>query len=251
MIRLALAALALAASASVAMAATALIRGAASFDAETPPPPGSTLEVELLDLDAATPAGQRRAEASVPVRRRGSVAFVISYDPTAIDPGHRHVLAARLVEGKRTLFRADPFPILTAGAGNVAVIPMVSLEARKPAAPADPAVLAGTWTAEEIGGEPRSPGVASFVTLSPDGTLRGRGGCNSFSGSYEIAGGVLQGRPGRRHPPRLPAGGDGPGGAVLRRAGGGARLPHGARAARAHRRRGQARRPPRPAGVTS
>ena len=192
MIRLALAALALAASASVAMAATALIRGVASFDAETPPPPGSTLEVELLDLDAATPAGQRRAEASVPVRRRGSVAFVISYDPTAIDPGHRHVLAVRLVEGKRTLFRADPFPILTAGAGNVAVIPMVSLEARKPAAPADPAVLAGTWTAEEIGGEPRSPGVASFVTLSPDGTLRGRGGCNSFSGSYEIAGGVLK-----------------------------------------------------------
>ena len=184
MIRLALAALALAASASVAMAATALIRGAAL--------PGRSGGVEVEELHLERRAGRRRAEASVPVRRRGSVAFVISYDPTAIDPGHRHVLAARLVEGKRTLFRADPFPILTAGAGNVAVIPMVSLEAKKPAAPADPAVLAGTWTAEEIGGEPRSPGVASFVTLSPDGTLRGRGGCNSFSGSYEIAGGVLK-----------------------------------------------------------
>ena len=75
--------------------------------------------------------------------------------------------AARLVADGRTLLKADPVEVLTHGAGNVAVIPMGS-PAPRGTGPA-PELLAGTWTAEEIGGAARAPGVASFVTLTAEG----------------------------------------------------------------------------------
>jgi putative lipoprotein len=178
--------------AGTAMAATAVIRGSATFEGAEALPPGSTLEVELLDVSGADPAGERRAEVSVEVRRRGAVPFVLTYDPAGIDPARYYELAARLVADGRTLYRADPVPVLTHGAGNVAVIPMLSLSGpRAQRTGPDPDILVGTWTAEEIGGAPKAPGVASFVTVTADGNLRGRGGCNSFFGNYTVTDGVL------------------------------------------------------------
>jgi putative lipoprotein len=180
-------------AAGAALAATAVIRGSASLDWMEAIPPGATLVVDLVDDSGGDAPGEALATVSVDVRRRGAVPFVLRYDPAIIASDRHYVLAARLVADGKTLIRADPVEILTHGAGNVAVIPMGSPAgaAARRAGP-EPEVLVGTWTAEEIGGEVKAPGVASFVTLTADGEVRGRGGCNSFSGRYEVAAGVLR-----------------------------------------------------------
>lgn len=181
-------------TAGAAMAATAVIRGAATFDAAESLPAGAMLEVDLLDTSEAT--AEPLASDRVEIRRRGAVPFVLRYDPDAIDQGRNYVLSARLVSDGRTIFRADPYPVINGGTGNVAVIEMFSTQRQRPRqsqsqSQAEPDLLIGTWTAEEIGGAPRTPGVASFITLTGDGKVRGRGGCNSFSGRWEVVDGVL------------------------------------------------------------
>ncbi len=174
-----------------ALAASAVIRGAATFDTGEPLPAGTVLEVDLVD--DAEPDAEPLASASIEVRRRGAISFVLRYDPAAIDPTRHYLLAARLVAADGpTMVKADPVPVLSDGAGNVAVIEMLPPGGkRSQRAATDPDVLVGTWTAEEIGGTPKAPGVASFLTLTDDGKVRGRGGCNSFSGSWEVTDGVL------------------------------------------------------------
>ncbi len=179
-------------AAGAALAATAVIRGSASFDGIGAVPSGATLVVDLVDDSGGEAPGEALATVSVEVRRRGAVPFVLRYDPAIVAAERHYVLAARLEADGKTLIRADPVEVLTHGAGNVAVIPMGSPPGAGPRrAGTEPEVLVGTWTAVEIGGEANAPGVASFVTLTADGEVRGRGGCNSFSGRYEVTGGML------------------------------------------------------------
>lgn len=180
-------------AAGAALAATAVIRGSASFDWTEAVPAGATLVVDLLDDSAGAAPAEPLATVSVEIRRRGAVPFVLRYDPADVAAERHYVLAARLTADGRTLVRADPVEVLTHGAGNVAVIPMTTPAGqRSRTAGPEPGILVGTWTAEEIGGTPRAAGVASFLTMTADGEIRGRGGCNSFSGRYEMAGGELR-----------------------------------------------------------
>jgi putative lipoprotein len=177
--------------AGAALAATAVIRGSASFEGVEGVPAGATLVVDLVDDSGAAEAPL--ATVSVEVRRRGAVSFVLRYDPASVTAEGHYLLAARLMADGKTLLRADPVEVLTHGAGNIAVIPMgFSGGSGSRRSGPEPELLVGTWTAEEIGGAARAPGVASFVTLTADGEVRGRGGCNSFSGRYEVADGVLR-----------------------------------------------------------
>ena len=47
--------------------------------------------------------------------------------------------------------------------------------------------LVGTWITESIGDEPVSPDVESSITFDEDGGVFGRGGVNSFRGTYAAA----------------------------------------------------------------
>ncbi|MBX3030873.1 MAG: META domain-containing protein [Chloroflexi bacterium] len=51
--------------------------------------------------------------------------------------------------------------------------------------------ITGTWTLERIDGESVPAGVGAIATFGEDGSLTGFGGCNSFSGSYTIEGGLI------------------------------------------------------------
>jgi putative lipoprotein len=52
--------------------------------------------------------------------------------------------------------------------------------------------LVGTWDTESIDGAPLPPGVASSITFGPDGAVFGRGGVNTFRGSYERTDGAVE-----------------------------------------------------------
>ncbi|MGO1118429.1 META domain-containing protein [Rhodovibrionaceae bacterium A322] len=56
----------------------------------------------------------------------------------------------------------------------------------------DPSSLYGkTWVAESIFGKPVVDASRSSIEFQPDGKVNGRGGCNSYFGTYEIDQGIL------------------------------------------------------------
>ena len=82
--------------------------------------------------------------------------------------------------------------VLTGGAGNtvdLTLVPPAQPEAA--AAESGQAALAGTWTLEDIGGARAAAGVESYVSLTAEGEVLGRGGCNGFRGSYSLDGEAL------------------------------------------------------------
>jgi len=198
------------AAGGIAAAATDVIRGSATYRERMALPPGTTLEVELIDVSKADAPAVVLASESVPVVRQVPIPFAVSFDPAAIDQKNRYALTARLVKDGATLFRSTATtPVLTQGAGEAAEILLVQMPeaapegaaetAAAPAAPAPPApevpadmaAVAGTWIAEEINGAPSGEKVVSWLKLGDEGRAQGQGGCNSYTGTYKLEDGVL------------------------------------------------------------
>lgn len=69
---------------------------------------------------------------------------------------------------------------------------LASCASATPAAPPSSGDLAGvTWLLEDLAGEAPVDGSPVTVHFADDGALFGSGGCNRFSGTYEIDGGTL------------------------------------------------------------
>lgn len=196
----------------VSMAATDVIRGSVTYRERMALTPGTTLEVELLDVSKADAPATVVATESVPVVRQVPIPFTLSYDPAAIQPANHYALTARLVRDGRMIFRSTATtPVLTAGAGETAEILLVpsdeptdaAAEGAKPAAPAatppapaaetpaDAAAIAGSWVAEEINGAPTADKVVSWLKLTDAGRAQGQGGCNSYTGTFKLENGTL------------------------------------------------------------
>ena len=210
-----LALLATLAATGISMAATDVIRGSATYRERIALPPGTTLEVELIDVSKADAPAVVVSSESVPVVRQVPIPFTVSYDPAAIDQSNRYALTARLVNDGTTLFRSTATtPVLTQGAAKTAEILLVQMQ--EPAAedaaqgatedgvepeapgtevaaevPADMAAVAGTWIAGEINGAPTDAKVVSWLKLGDAGRAQGQGGCNSYTGSYTLEDGAL------------------------------------------------------------
>lgn len=189
----------------VSMAATDVIRGSVTYRERMALTPGTTLEVELLDVSKPDAPAMVVATESVPVVRQVPIPFTLSYDPAAIQPANRYALAARLVQDGRMIFRsAATTPVLTAGAGGTAEILLVRSDEAAPAAdeakpvdpaappaPVDAAAIAGTWIAEEVNGAPTAAKVVSWLKLTDAGRAQGQGGCNSYTGTFKLEDGTL------------------------------------------------------------
>lgn len=203
----------------VSMAATDVIRGSATYRERIALPPGTTLEVELLDVSKADAPSVLIASDSIPVLRQVPIAFALTYDPALIDEKNRYALTAKLMHAGGVLFRSTAItPVLTHGAKGAPEILLVQSQepapeaepateppadaAAKPAeggeaaaaaaeVPADMAAVAGTWIASEINGAATDEKVVSWLKLSDAGRAQGQGGCNSFSGTYKLENGTL------------------------------------------------------------
>lgn len=196
------------AAGGVSMAASDVIRGSATYRERMALPPGTTLEVELIDVSRADAPSVVIASESVPVLRQVPIPFGLTYDPAAIDQKNSYALTARLTRDGETIFRSTATtPVLTQGASDTPEIllvqsaapesePAAGDNAAKPAepaaeVPADMAAVAGNWIAEEINGAPSTDKVVSWLKLGADGRAQGQGGCNSYTGTYKLEDGVL------------------------------------------------------------
>ena len=85
-----------------------------------------------------------------------------------------------------TIHPIDP----AAGDQTMAPITLIRIGGR-PSAPGDDALTSGVWRVEDIDGGGVIDYSQTTLNFSPDGTLSGRAGCNSYTGSYELEDGVL------------------------------------------------------------
>ena len=188
-------------SAGNAMAELATIDGEATYRERIALRPGVVLEVELLDISHADAPSERLA--SIRIKAQGQpIPFTLHYDPAMIEQNRTYAVTAKLILEGKVVFRSDTVhPVLTRGAGDTVEILMVRMAAGNAAPPeaataagssADAAMLVGpTWVAEDIRGRGVIDNLQSHITLTAEGQAHGLGGCNNFTGGYQLEGATL------------------------------------------------------------
>jgi putative lipoprotein len=186
-------------AAGAAMAELATIEGTATYRERMALPEGAVLEVELLDISRADASAERLASIRIKPQGQVPIAFTLHYDPALIDERFTYAVVAKLLHEQRMLFRSDTVhPVLTRGAGNQVDVTMVRIPAERSEAVL-PTLLGPTWVAEDIDRRGVIDDLQSFVTFTAEGQAHGFGGCNDFSGGYEVDGDRLEiGGEGRR-----------------------------------------------------
>lgn len=177
------------AAATAAAAQDAAITGTVTHRERMALPPGTVLEVELVDISRADAPAERIAAARIDVTTQVPIPFTLRFDPARIDANRAYAVQARLLIGNRPAFRNDGIhPVLTRGAGR-----QVEILLRRVGASTGPASLIGpTWIAEDIGGRGVVDGLRTEITFGTDGRATGTGGCNRFNGGFTLEGSNLR-----------------------------------------------------------
>ncbi|WP_165943572.1 META domain-containing protein [Roseicella aquatilis] len=169
-----------------ALAQAAALRGTATIRERMALPPGGTLAVELLDISRADAPAERIASVRIPIEGQVPIGFVLPYDPARILPGRSYSLRAAIEIDGQIWFRTDTIHrVLQPGAGDTVELRLVRAADPRPASPA---LTGREWVAEEIGGKGVLDRARSTLTLAEDGRAHGSGGCNRFTGGYEVKG---------------------------------------------------------------
>jgi len=92
------------------------VTGEALYRERIAAPPGARLEVSLEDTSADDPADRLITRIVVAKAGQPPYAFEVPYNRDDIDPGHRYVVHARLLDREQLLFETPtPIPVITQG----------------------------------------------------------------------------------------------------------------------------------------
>lgn len=174
-----------------AMAAEeATISGDVSYRERIALPPNAILTVRLTDMSLADAPQSVVAEQTVEPAGQVPVKFEISFDPAVIQPNVNYALQARITVGDRLWFTNDerhavdplkPEPVQL-------VLKMVRQNAE-----ATPATLFDTvWLAEDIEGRGVIDNAQSTFSVTADGKVSGRGGCNGYFAQATVDGNSIK-----------------------------------------------------------
>lgn len=186
--------------APVARAQAAAITGTATHRERIAIPPGSVLEVALLDIARQGAPAERIATATIPVERQAPIPFTLPYDPARITPMGRYAVRAVLRGPDGTvMFRTTQIhPVLSGGAGNQVELLLRADRAGRSQPPTPtptpaPDGLGGpSWVAEDIGGRGVVDRSQSTIVFGANGRAMGRAGCNRFNGRYQADGAAMR-----------------------------------------------------------
>ena len=168
-------------------AATAVITGTVTYRERIPLPRGARLTVELVDVSLAD--APSRTLVATTVRPRGiPIPYRMSIDRARILPGRSYALQARIEAGGRLWFTTTTRHNAFGGGPDMTEI-VVQRVASEPKAEADGPH--GNWLAQRISGRQVEGRVRSTLSIAPDGSVGGRGGCNGFGGRATIRGGDI------------------------------------------------------------
>jgi len=161
----------------------------------------AVFEAILEDVSFADAPAQPIGSASVQSPGDAPLQFSITYDPAMIDPTHRYAVRARIKDGDRLLFTTQTdYPVL----GDEQVTHVV-IELRQVASASDPTgtVADSTnvslektyWKLNSVGDGSITIAAGTreiHLTLQPDALrVSGFSGCNTFTGTYTLAGNKL------------------------------------------------------------
>ncbi len=154
-------------------------------------PPNSTATVTLQDISRADAPAQVLGRASFPARQV-PIPFELSVAGDLLDPRHRYSLGAAIHDAGNTLLwisdtviPVDPAQARTE-AGTITLVQVAAAPS-----PTPEALTGGEWRVEDIGGRGVIDTARTTIAFDEQGRITGSGGCNSYSGSYELAGDVL------------------------------------------------------------
>lgn len=172
---------------------SAAVTGIATYRERMALPPDAVFEATLADVSRAdAPAevlGRQRREAP----GNPPFAIEIDYDPSRVEASHTYAVRATVRVGGELWFTSDSHhPVLTGGHGDTVDVLLRRVSGDQRSAPS----LEDTyWKLTSLGdapltasGPPREP----HLILHPDDhRASGSGGCNRFTGSYELDGRAL------------------------------------------------------------
>lgn len=152
-------------------------------------PPGAIVDVKLLDVSLADAPAIVLAEVSITPAGQVPVPYTLTYDPAAIQAGHRYALQARIILDEKLLFTTDSHWAVFDGGENKTdlLLKLVNSDVRT-----DTDGLQGTWLAEDIGGGGVMDYLQTTLQIRPDGSFSGSGGCNNYRGNAQINGNAIR-----------------------------------------------------------
>lgn len=147
-------------------------------------PPGATVQVQLADVSLADAPATLLASTTVTDATASPVRFTLSYEPALIKGPNTYAFQARITDGDQLLFINDTHHAFEPGDTDVEI--MVRRVAQN-AAQVESSIY-GSWLAEDIAGGGVIDTAQTTLILAEDGSVSGRGGCNSYGGAATIDG---------------------------------------------------------------
>ena len=170
------------------------IKGTATYRERIALPPDAVLEATLEDVSKADAPAEVIGRVRVENPGNPPIRFEIPYDTSRIDPRRSYTVRARILVGGKPFFHTDQHhAVLSRGKGNEVEL----LMRRAPAGDETTVPLENTyWKLTHLGDAPvaaDSQQTEPHLILNT-GTQRaaGSGGCNRFSGGYELTGDRLK-----------------------------------------------------------
>ncbi len=113
------------------------LRGTLTYPQRMALPPGAIVTVALVEQRGKATSAVLLRETSFPAPNEVPIAFLLPYDPAAIDPARHYALRARITDARGAVHWATrrPVPVLTHGHGETAEIALVSAVASIRSAP--------------------------------------------------------------------------------------------------------------------
>ncbi|MCP5267925.1 MAG: YbaY family lipoprotein [Zoogloeaceae bacterium] len=100
---------------TAAMTIPAIISGNLLVEQHGAPPADSKLVVQLTEKASADAKPKVLAEQQLKPDAQAPTPYRLDYDAVLINPRYHYQVSARLVAGGKTLFAAEPAPVITAG----------------------------------------------------------------------------------------------------------------------------------------
>lgn len=170
-----------------AFAATMTLRGTVSYRERIALPPGTIVEVKLLDVSLADAPARTIAETTAS-GARNPTRYVLRFDRAQIQPRRRYSLQARILHRGQLLFINTSHHGIFDGGPEQTDIRVERVAGAPSPAPESSSSPVGRWLLEDI----RQAGVIdrlqTVLQIAADGRISGSGGCNRMSGSARING---------------------------------------------------------------
>jgi putative lipoprotein len=167
------------------------VSGSAMYRERIALPPDATFEATVEDVSRADAPALVIGRISFMPAGQVPIAFEVPFDAARVEANHRYTVRTRILRDGQLMFTStEAHLVLTGGAGRK--VDMILMQrVPRTAAQAGADLIGTSWQLTRLQGQ-RLADVpdnrVARLTFAEDGRVSGFGGCNRFTGAYEIEG---------------------------------------------------------------